>query len=100
MLHAKTEAAFATVGMMVLPAADAGAPTLDAALRGIMAEQREFRAIVAEQRAALTQQRAALAESYMKNRTRGSRRSGASNRERRREGDWNGCMLVIKVHAR
>ena len=67
MLHAKTEAAFATVGMMVLPAADAGAPTLDAALRGIMAEQREFRAIVAEQRAALTQQRAALAESYMKN---------------------------------
>ena len=55
MLHAKTEAAFA----MVLPAADAGAPTCDAGPRGMLAELRELRAIVTEQWAALAEQRAA-----------------------------------------
>ena len=40
------------------PAADAGALTLDAALRGMMAEQqRELRSIVTEQRAALAEHR-------------------------------------------
>ena len=45
------------------PAADAGALTLDAALRGMMAEQqRELRSIVTEQRAALAEHRAIVTE--------------------------------------
>ena len=41
------------------PAADAGAPTCDAGPRGMLAELRELRAIVTEQWAALAEQRAA-----------------------------------------
>ena len=45
------------------PAADAGALTLDAALRGMMAEQqRELRSIVTEQRAALAEHRAIVTD--------------------------------------